>query len=391
MSKTTLFDAVVIGGGLVGASCALALAQQGLKPALIESSQAPETPEDNGWDSRIYAISPGNAAWLESLGVWPVLDQSRITSIVKMLVYGDDGESELEFNAYEANAACLGHIVESRLLLHGLWAALSQSSVEVQTGVQCKSIDWQHDLASIQLDDGQSISAKLVIAADGANSWVRRQVDIALQGHDYGQMGVVANFETTLSHQCIARQWFREDGVMAWLPLAGNRISMVWSTHQVHAQELLNLSPQTLSDCVAAAGQQVLGELHLITPAASFPLSLQSVHTVLKPRLVLIGDAAHVIHPLAGQGVNLGFRDVEALAKILAQRSTYQNIGDVMLLRRYERSRKADIMAMQHVTDGLQKLFASPQPLVKKLRNWGLRLTDSQATLKKRLMAQAMI
>ena len=391
MSKTKLFDAVVIGGGLVGTACAVALAQQGFKLALIESAQPMGMPADNDWDSRIYAISPGNAAWLKSLGVWSVLDQSRITSIVKMLVYGDDGESKLEFNAYEANAACLGHIVESRLLLHGLWAALSQSSVEVQTGVQCKSIDWQHDLASIQLDDGQSISAKLVIAADGANSWVRRQTDIALQGHDYGQMGVVANFETTKPHQHVARQWFRVDGVMAWLPLAGNRISMVWSTHRVHAEELLNLSPQALSDCVAEAGQHALGELRLITSAAVFPLSLQSVHTVLKPRLVLIGDAAHVIHPLAGQGVNLGFRDVEALAKILAQRSTYQDIGDAILLRRYERSRKADIMAMQHVTDGLQKLFASPQPLVKKLRNWGLRLTDSQSTLKKRLMAQAII
>jgi 2-polyprenylphenol 6-hydroxylase len=391
MSKTKLFDAVVIGGGLVGTACTVALAQQGFKLALIESAQQMGMPADNGWDSRIYAISPGNTAWLEGLGVWSALDQSRITSIVKMLVYGDDGESRLEFNAYEANAACLGHIVENRLLQHGLWAALSQSSVEVQTGVQCKSIDWQHDLALIQLDDGQSISSKLVIAADGANSRVRRQTDIALQGHDYGQMGVVANFETTLSHQCIARQWFREDGVLAWLPLAGNRISMVWSTHRVHAEALLNLSPQALSDSVAEAGQQVLGKLRLITPAAAFPLSLQSVHTVLKPRLVLIGDAAHVIHPLAGQGVNLGFRDAEALAKILAQRSTYQDIGDAMLLRRYERCRKADMMAMQHTTDGLQKLFASPQPRVKKLRNWGLRLTDSQATLKKRLMAQAMI
>jgi len=391
MSKATLFDAAIIGGGLVGTACAVALAQQGFKLALIESAQPRGMPADNGWDSRIYAISPGNAAWLEGLGVWSALDQSRITSIAKMLVYGDDGESKLEFNAYEANAACLGHIIESRLLQHGLWAALNQSSVEVQTGVQCKSIDWQHDQALIQLDKGQSISAKLVIAADGANSWVRRQTDIALQGHDYGQMGVVANFETTLPHQRIARQWFREDGVLAWLPLMGNRVSMVWSTSQVHAQELLNLSPQALSDCVAAAGQHVLGELHLITPAAAFPLSLQSVHTVLKPRLVLIGDAAHVIHPLAGQGVNLGFRDVEVLAKILAQRSTYQDIGDAMLLRRYERSRKADMMAMQHATDGLQKLFASPRPLVKKLRNWGLRLTDSQSTLKKRLMAQAMI
>jgi 2-octaprenylphenol hydroxylase len=391
MSKVTLFDAVVIGGSLVGASCALALTQQGLKLALIESSQAPEIPEDNGWDSRIYAISPGNAAWLESLGTWSALDQSRITPIAKMLVYGDDGESNLEFNAYDVNATCLGYIAESRLLQHGLWTALNQSSVEVQTGVQCKSMDWQHDLALIQLDDGQSISAKLVIAADGANSWVRRQADIALHGHDYGQMGVVANFQTTKPHQHVARQWFREDDVMAWLPLAGNRISMVWSTHRVHAEELLSLSPQALSDCVAEAGQHVLGELRMITSAAAFPLSLQSVDSVVKPRLALIGDAAHVIHPLAGQGVNLGFRDVEALAKILAQRSTYQDIGDVMLLRRYERSRKADIMVMQHVTDGLQKLFGSSQPLLKKLRNWGLRLTDSQSTLKKRLVAQAIM
>lgn len=391
MSKATLFDAVVIGGGLVGTSCALALAQQGLKLALIESSQVPEIPEDNSWDSRIYAISPGNAAWLESLGAWPALDQSRITPIAKMLICGDDESSKLEFKAYDVNAACLGYIAENRLLQHGLWTALNQSSVAVQTGMQCKSVDWQQDLALIQLNNRQSISAKLVIAADGANSWVRRQADIALQGHDYGQMGVVANFETTRPHQHVARQWFCEDGVLAWLPLMGNRVSMVWSTSQVHAQELLNLSPQGLSDCVAEAGQHMLGELRLITSAAAFPLSLQSVDAVVKPRLALIGDAAHVIHPLAGQGVNLGFRDVATLAKILAQRSAYQDIGDAMLLRRYERSRKADMMAMQQVTDGLQKLFASPQPLLKKLRNWGLRLTDSQSALKKRLMAQAMI
>ena len=204
-------------------------------------------------------------------------------------------------------------------------------------------------------------------------------------------MGAVANFETIKPHQHVARQWFREDGVLAWLPLAGNRISMVWSTGKAHAQELLDLSPEKLSGCVAEAGQHVLGELRLITPAAAFPLSRQRVDTLIKPRLVLIGDAAHVIHPLAGQGVNLGFRDAETLAKILLQCNAYQDIGDVMLLRRYERSRKADMMAMQHVTDGLQKLFGSSRPLLKKMRNWGLRLTDSQLTFKKRLVAQAMM
>ncbi len=389
------FDVIVIGAGLVGSACANALAQNGHRVALLEAKKLnTDNPVENlmtGWDSRIYAISPGNAAWLETLGVWNLLDPNRICPIASMHIWGDDDAAELQFNAYEANAANLGFIVENRQLQQSLWSRLAEAGVEVITEVIVTSIDWQHDHASIQLADGRCLTAKLIVAADGGSSWVREQAGITAQKHQYEQMGLVANFETALPHQHIARQWFGADGVLAWLPLPGNLISIVWSTSNSHAEYLLGLKAEELASEVAVAGKQLLGNMRLITPAAVFPLALQTAQQLVKPRLALIGDAAHLLHPLAGQGVNLGFRDVIVLVQTLVARKPIQDIGDIMLLRRYERARKTDMMAMQYMTHGLQGLFASQQPVVNKLRNWGLSLTNQQAALKKYLIKQAII
>ena len=215
------------------------------------------------------------------------------------------------------------------------------------------------------------------------------EAGIAVTTHDYGQMGVVANFLTELPHAQIARQWFRPDGVLAWLPLPGKRISIVWSVSSEYAEHLLQLDHAALAETVAAAGNHELGALSMINAPLAFPLNLQTAQVLIKPRLVLLGDAAHTIHPLAGQGVNLGFRDVIALAETLSQRKQ-QNLGNVMLLRRYERARKTDMMAMRYLTDGLYQMFASEQPLVRKIRGWGLGFIDQQAWVKKRLIKQAM-
>lgn len=385
------FDVIVVGGGLVGTACALALANQKLNVALLESKAPSAVSLDAAWDSRIYAISPGNAAWLETLGVWNTLDQTRICAIEDMQIYGDAAEAQLQFKAYDANQINLGLIIENRQLLQGLWSCLKASGVKAMTGADCVAVNWQRDKTTLTLADGQSLTARLLIAADGGNSWLRAEADIAVQTRDYGQMAVVANFETELPHQHVAMQWFREDGVLAWLPLPGKRISMVWSTSNQNANELLALDEPALADVVAEAGGGVLGKLKVINPASAFPLCLQTAHSLIKPRLALVGDAAHLIHPLAGQGVNLGFRDVITLADTLAQRHAAQDIGDMMLLRRYERARKTDMMAMRWVTHGLHGLFASEQPMVKKLRNWGLHLTNRQSLVKKHLIKQAML
>jgi 2-octaprenylphenol hydroxylase len=385
------FDVLVVGGGLVGAACALALKRDGLRVGLLESAVPAPLPNDTGWDSRIYAVTPGNVAWLRGLGVWDTLDATRIAPIHRMEVWGDDERAKLEFDAYESGALELGVIAESRLMLDGLWRRLQHDGVDLLCPARPAGLKIEMDAAMLTLEDGHTVRTKLLVGADGAQSWVRQQAGIApLLARDYGQWGVVANFAAEHPHRNVARQWFRRDGILAWLPLPGNRISMVWSTPEAHAKQLLGLEALELCSTVAEAGGMALGRLQLLTAAAGFPLQLQYNDSLIRPRLALIGDAAHRVHPLAGQGVNLGFRDAAALAEtLLAGRQ--HDAGDWQLLRRYERSRKGDILSMQAVTDGLQRLFNNDVTALGFLRNKGLAAVNRSSWLKKQLMAQAMI
>lgn len=388
------FDVLVVGGGLVGMSCALALSRQGLSVGLLESKPGSETPQTSisgqDWDSRIYAISPANADWLASMGVWQHVDAGRICPIAQMQVFGDADSSHLQFDASEAYIDHLGFIVESRQLEQALLAALSKSDVSLLTGVAPQSSVFYENHAEIYLADQRRLKARLLVAADGASSWLRNQAGIAISTYDYHQMGVVANFETELPHHNVAYQWFGDDGILAWLPLPGNRMSMVWSAHEKFARDMLELQAKALSEKVSRQGDMKLGALKLLTGARAFPLRQQTAATLVKPMLALVGDAAHTVHPLAGQGVNLGFRDVKVLAETLHARGQHQSCGDLMLLRRYERARKLDLLEMQCVTKGLSGLFSHSGTVVRKLRNWGLGLTDRQAKVKKYLMNQAI-
>jgi len=385
------FDVVVIGGGLVGAAAALALARSGLKLALVEAAPAPELPQDDSWDSRIYAISPGNARFLGSLGAWDTQDMRRIAPIETMQIQGD-GNAELELSADEASVLALGYIAESRQMQSALWAQLrNMPEIRLFCPAQCLSLTWENNCVRLALSDGRSLAARLIVGADGGNSWTRTEAGIGVNTRDYGQMGVVANFSTGLPPRNVARQWFRKDGILAWLPLPGNRMSMVWSTDPAHARELLAMSSEALCAKVEEAGGSLLGPLTLLTAAAAFPLRLQNAEVMVKPRLALVGDAAHLVHPLAGQGVNLGFHDVVSLAEVLVSRGVQADVGDYALLRRYERSRRMDIASMQVMTTGLHALFGSDLPGAAPLRNWGMAFTNRQQWLKRRLIAHAMI
>ena len=387
------YDVIVIGGGLVGAATALGLAAGGLQVAVVEaaSSPAPGQRAAEDWDSRIYAISPGNVDFLRRLGVWEGLDHARIAPIEEMRVWGDETAACLEFSAYEAGVPVLGYILESRLLQQGLWMALQRlDHVEVITQARCSRLTIEGAQSTLALEDGRQLTAALVVGADGGSSWTRTAAGIGVEARPYDQIGVVANFEVTRPHHQVARQWFREDGILAWLPLPGNRMSMVWSAPDAHARSLLEMAPDALEQTVAAAGSHTLGELKLITPAAGFPLKMQKAEVMVKPRLALVGDAAHLVHPLAGQGVNLGFQDAEQLISVLLQRGPQSDPGDYFLLRRYERARQSDIASMQFLTGGLKHLFSSPLPGLRQLRNWGLSLTNRQGFLKKRLIRQAL-
>lgn len=381
-------DIAIIGAGLVGASLAAALAPSGLSVALVEP-RAPAVPGD-AWDSRIYAVSPGSAAFLADVGAWQGVDALRTERVETMRIFGDEPPAQLQFSAYEAGLRELVFIAESGRLQSALWQCVSRAPhVRIFCPATCEALLQHADYADVILDSGTTLRAKLVVGADGAQSWVREQAGIKVIAHDYAQSAVVANFACVLPHQGAAYQWFRPDGVLALLPLPGNRVSMVWSTSETQAQELLALDAVALAQRVSVASDGLVGALEVITPAVAFPLRLQRVGEFVKPRLALVGDAAHNVHPLAGQGVNLGFRDARELAAVLCDRGAQSDCGDYALLRRYERARKEDVLSMQLATDGLQKLFASKAVWLSRARNLGMRVVASQPFIKNLLVKHA--
>ena len=383
------FDIVIVGAGLVGASFAMALRGAGLKLALVET-QAPAAAADS-WDSRVYAISPGSAAFLDGLGVWKRLDRERISAVHEMLIRGDRADALLQFSAYESGVPELAWIVESRRLQSALWLGLEhQHNVELICPDRCEALQLREDGAELTLASGRTLRSRLVVAADGMHSWARQAAGISVRQKPYGQMGVVANFACAGLHHNTAHQWFRADGVLAYLPLPGQRMSIVWSTPDAHAAELLALPADAFCARVAEAGRDTLGKLELLSAPVQFPLSRLHAARLAAPRIALIGDAGHVLHPLAGQGVNLGFGDASALARVLLQRELFRDPGEIRLLRRYERARAEDILALAWVTDGLQRLFAAPGGAVAKLRNAGLNLTNALPVVKNLLIRRAL-
>ena len=382
-------DIAIIGGGLVGASLALALAPAALRVVLVE----PRTPAAPcaGWDSRIYAVSPGSAAFLAEIGAWQGMQAERVAPVETMRIFGDDPSSRLEFSAYDAGLRELAFIAESGRMQAALWQCLDTAAhVTRFCPAACATLVQHADATEILLDSGIAFRAKLVVGADGAQSWVREQAGVKTHTQDYRQSGVVANFACALPHRDTAFQWFRSDGVLALLPLPGNRVSMVWSTPELHARDLVALDAAALARRVSDAAENSLGALEVITPAMAFPLRLQRVDAFVKSRLALVGDAAHNVHPLAGQGVNLGFRDARELAAVLCGRGAQQDCGDYHLLRRYARARIEDVFAMQLATDGLQRLFASNAVWLSRARNLGMRMVESQSLLKRLLVKHAV-
>lgn len=384
------FDAMILGAGPVGLALAAALAREEISVALVDRSNvavADRNAAADGWDSRVYAISPGSAEFLRSLGAWQRLPADRLAAIETMDVFGD-ASGRIRFDAYELGERALAWIVENRELMAALTEVVrTGDGVEVIAPSDPASILWHADHAELRLADGRTLIARLVVAADGLHSWVRVQAGIERAPRSYGQIAVVANFETERAHRGCAFQWFLADGgVLAWLPLPGRRISIVWSAPEALGRELVSLDASALSERVEAAGDRALGKVRLISSVASFPLSYLKLASVVARRLALVGDAAHGVHPLAGQGVNLGFGDVAALVDVLAQRGPLADVGAPILLERYARKRALPVLAMQVVTDGLVRLFDA-RPL-KTLRNQGMRAVGSFSPLR-RLLASA--
>jgi 2-polyprenylphenol 6-hydroxylase len=381
-------DVLIAGAGLPGLALAAALARQGLGVALADRSRVESQELDRStWDARVYAVSPGSGAFLESLGVWTALPHDRLTAIESMRVEGDEG-AVMTFSAYELGERALAWIVEERELRASLVREVRDAGVNVIAPGGFARLAFTPENATLALDDGREIEAKLVVGADGVRSWIRQAAGIIAAPRPYGQTAVVANFACERAHRGCARQWFRGDGsVLAWLPLPERRISIVWSAPSALADALMALDAGTLADRIDGAGGHALGALELITPPAAFPLSYLRLPATVAHRLVLVGDAAHGIHPLAGQGVNLGFGDAQALASVLAERGPIEDPGTPILLERYARRRAEPVFAVQTVTDGLARLFGARAPWVARLRNLGLSAVD-RLPIAKHLLAQ---
>lgn len=373
----------MVGGGPVGAS--LARAARGLSVALV-AHQRPASIVPAAFDARVYALTPANAAFLKSLGAWQAMPAQRLVPVHAMRIHGDRS-SMLEFDAYAAGVPELAWIVEDALLQHALWRDLE---VDVLAPAQCEHLAVGEDWATLTLQEGNQAQAKLVVGADGASSFVRGHAGIAARESDYGQSAVVANFRCGKPHRNVAFQWFQRGAVLALLPLAGDHVSMVWSLPAAVAETTFKMDEEDLCRTVESAAGGVLGELAMVTPPRSFPLRRLAAGRLVAPRIALVGDAGHVIHPLAGQGLNLGLQDARALAAVLASREPLRDPGELRLLRRYERGRAEPILAMDTMVDSLFRLFGAHGGFAAGLRNAGLNLTDRLPVVKNMLMRQAM-
>jgi ubiquinone biosynthesis UbiH/UbiF/VisC/COQ6 family hydroxylase len=383
-------DVVIVGGGLVGTALARSLAETGLSLVLLDAAEPPAAPS-GPLDARVYAVSPGSQALLAGLGAWPAMDLARVAAVERMRIFGDDARAQLTFSAFDAGRAELAWIAEASAIQAGLERTLAgQPDLTIVRPDRPADLAWIADGLHLTTQGGANIRTRLVVGADGADSWVRDRGAISVSGRDYGQQGVVAHFRCEHPHLGTAHQWFRSDGVLALLPLPGDQVSMVWSAGDGLAEELKAADLGDLGDRVTAASGGILGRLEPVSTPIGFPLRLVKVDSLAAPRIALVGDAAHAVHPLAGQGVNLGFQDTRELARVLAAREPGRDCGDYLLLRRYERARREDILLMQTMTDGLQRLFGRPEPAVSAARNWGLRLTNSLTPLKSLLMQRAL-
>ncbi|NMG16597.1 UbiH/UbiF family hydroxylase [Aromatoleum bremense] len=380
------FDLTIVGGGLAGASLAVALRASRLRIAVVETHLPVDVP---GWDSRIYAVSPENENFLREIGAWQHLDASRINPVHAMSIRGDAGGS-LEFSAYESGLRELAWIVESGRLHRELWETMRrQHNVTLLCGISPVSLSQDAASVSVGLSDGRQAHARLLVGADGVNSWVRQQAGIATAFTPYDEVGVVANFRCARGHRNVAYQWFRPDGILALLPLPGQMVSMVWSARTRYAEELLELDANSLCRRVADAASRELGCLELETPAAGFPLRLMRVDTTVKPRIAVLGDAAHAIHPLSGHGINLGFKDARALATLLNGLPQWRDPGEISLLRSYARQRAEEPFLLQYTTHALNRLFGTANPVLAVLRNVGMNLTDRLPVVRHALVRYA--
>jgi len=384
------WDIAVVGGGMVGAAAALALARAGFATALLEAREPSPWSVEQEVDLRVVGLAPSSIALLDGLGVWKAIRDARSGPYAHMHVWDAESGASIHFDAADEGRDLLGYIVENNLVQWRLWNALEAAGVKRLCPAEVKAFDAQDDRIQLELADGQSLAARLLVAADGAGSPLRKLAGIETRGRDYAQRAVVAHVRTERPHQGTAWQRFLPDGPLALLPLADGRSSIVWSLPEEEARRVLALDDGAFMAELGVASDFHLGRIVGTTPRAAFPLKLQLATTYQAERFVLLGDAAHAVHPLAGQGVNLGLRDVAELRDTLvAARDAGRDIAAPHVLRRYARNRRSADTLDALGFDTLARIYAWHSPPLVAARGLGVRLIDRLSPLKRRLAGHA--
>lgn len=359
MSRRARLDVAVVGGGVVGTAAALALARLGLEVALLETREPPPW-KAGARDLRVYAFAPDNAALLASLGAWEPVRVARAQPYRRMRVWDAAGGGELAFDADRLGVRELGWIVEHGLLVDRLWSALPGAGVQVRCPAAVVALEPHADGARLRLEDGMVVDARLLLGADGAGSSVRTLAGIAAEAHDYGQRGVVGFVASERPHAETAWQRFLPGGPLALLPFADGDSSIVWTLPDAEAARVLALDDEAFGRELSSASGGRLGALRATSPRAAFPLRRQLAATHVAGRVLLLGDAAHVVHPLAGQGVNLGLRDVSTLAEAVRDAQARQaDYAAPQRLARWARARRSENAVAAHAFGAINRAFGN--------------------------------
>lgn len=396
-------DVVVVGAGMVGLTTALALAPTGLKICIMEAQEVEATAamdtvvaaQQQGYDPRVSALTCASQQILTTVGAWSQMQSARVSPYTDMDVWDGEGTGHIHFSSRDLHEQCLGHIVENRVTVAALLDQLAQhSNVQLISGVRVQDLSAPLDSASrrVSLTDGREIVAQLVVACDGALSRTRQLAAVPMWEWDYGHHALVTTVKTEQPHQATAWQRFTDDGPLALLPLDDEyHCSIVWSTSPDHAQQLMALDEAEFCQALAKSFEFRLGGVVSCQTRAVFPLRQRHAKDYVQPGLALLGDAAHTIHPLAGQGVNLGLLDAATLAQVLShavQRG--ESIHDVAVLKRFERDCQSRNLQMSAAMEGFKRLFNSRQPVLQLARNVGMSLLDKMTPVKNHVVMQAM-
>ena len=402
-AQAVVYDIVIVGAGIVGSALACALAKSSFSIAIIEAQERvidrnEQATSVDGFDVRVSAITIASQQLLEDIGAWEIIAENRLSPYRHMHVWDAEGTGSIDFDADDINQLALGHIVENKVTADALTQCMNrQTNLHRIVPAILEEIEpLQNGAYLLTLGDGRQLQTSLLVAADGANSKVRALEHIAMREWDYNHHAIVATVKTELSHGHTARQRFLPEGPLAFLPLSSAQddthyCSIVWSAIPSYAENLMSLTDDECTEALAAAFEYQLGSISAVSRRFSFPLRQRHVVDYIKPGLALVGDAAHTIHPLAGQGVNLGLMDIKTLSEeLLRSQQRGLNPGSIAVLERYQRRRKGANLAMMAGMDGLKRLFSETTLPVRWARNSGLRWLDKSKMLKRQIMKRAM-